>query len=120
MLPLLNQLEVRATRCTLLFRGIVAAAAVTLPTVRWSQGMSTFGVAVAAADNTKQANDAAKRAASADRGEKPATVTKGADAAVAVEYLPRPSKIEAELLVALEKPVNIEFLDLPLDLWKTA
>lgn len=115
MLPSLNQSESRATRRTLLFLGVVAFTALALPTLKWTTQSQSGGLAVAFADDKAQGADAEKGAAGADRRDKLARGTKGRDAADEIEYLPRPTKFEEMVLAALEKPLNVEFLDLPLD-----
>jgi hypothetical protein len=115
MLPSLNQSKSRATRRTLLFLGVVAACALALPTLKWTAQMQLGGLARVLADDKPQPAEAGKGLAGADRRDRPGTGTKRAGAAPEIEYLPRPSKFEEQLLAALDKPVNVEFLDLALE-----
>ena len=114
MLPSLSQTESRATRRTLAFFGIMAVAALALPTLRRTTHLESAGLAAAFGDDT-QATDAGKGAAGADRRERPGSAGKAQNAAMEVEYLPRPSKFEEQVLSALEKPTTVEFLDLALE-----
>ena len=111
MLPSLNQTESRATRRTLLCLGIVAVAALALPTMKWVSHKQSVGSAVAVADETAQPADAGKASPAVDRREKPGLETKDRDAAVVVEYLPRPSREEA----AVEESLDIEVIDMPFE-----
>jgi general secretion pathway protein D len=111
----LSQTKSRSARRALLFFGLIAIAALAFPTLKWATHVPSAGPSVAFADEKAQPTDAGKAAAGADRRDKPGTATKGRDAAVEVEYLPRPSRVEEQILAALEKPIDVEFLDLALE-----
>lgn len=115
MLPTLNRSESRAKRRTLLFLGIVAAGTLALPTVKWATQVQSAGQSVVLADDKAPPKDATKGPAGADHHEKPGAGKMGPDAAPEIEYLPRPSKFEEQVLVALDKQTNVEFLDTPLE-----
>ena len=109
MLPSISQTTSRTTRRTLLLLATMGVAALVLPTMKWVTHGPLAGPAALVADDTKA--DARNVGGGADRREKPGAESKGRDAAVDVEYLPRPSKFEERVLAALEKPIDIAFLD---------
>jgi hypothetical protein len=114
MLPSLSRTESRATRRTLVFLGIMAVAALAIPTMKWTTHMQSAGPAGAFADDTQPA-DAGKGTSGADRREKPGSAGKGRKASMEVEYLPRPSKFEEQVLESLEKPTTVEFVGMALE-----
>jgi len=115
MLPSLNQPTSRATRRTLLVLGFVAIAAVALPTIQWKNPTQSGGLAIVFADDKAPSKDAAKGPVGTDGREKAGAGKRAPEAVPEIEYLPRPSKFEEQVLAALEKPIDFEFLDLPLE-----
>jgi hypothetical protein len=95
--------------------GVIVIAALAFPALKWAAHAPSAGPSVAFADEKVQPADAGKGTAGAVRHDKQGTTTKGREAAVEVEYLPRPSRVEEQILAALEKPIDVEFLDLPLE-----
>ena len=113
MLPTLGQsTSTGAWRRTWLLLGIVGVAPLALPTMKWVTHGPLAGPAALVAGDTDASDRNAETAV--DRRERSGTKAKGRDAAIDVEFLPRPSKFEEEFLAKLEKPVTVEFLDLGL------
>ena len=105
MLPSVSQTTSGPTRRTALLVAVLAVATMLLPTMKWATQAQS---AAAIADETADRKNSRKTAAN-DRREKPGTETRVRDAAVEVEYLPRPSRFEEQVLAALEKPTDVEF-----------
>src|SRR5579863_3636970 len=93
MLPSLSQTTSGSSRRTLLFLAAVAIAALALPTLKWATHAHSADPVVVVVDDAELPDQFA---------------------APEVEYLPRPSKFEEEVLAALKKPVDIEFSKLTL------
>jgi hypothetical protein len=115
MLPSLDQTKSGATRRTVLLVAALAVAALALPTMKRAIQAQSAGTAAAVADDTAQQNPLLRKVAVADRRDRPGTETKAPDASVEVEYLPRPTNFEEQVLAALEKPTDVEFSDLGLE-----
>ena len=113
MLPSVNQPESRATRRTLLFLGVLAAASLALPMMNLTTPTQPVGPTVAVADDSAP-TDTGKAAAGVIAA-RLSSEPSGRNAAPVVEYLPRPSKFEEKVIAALDKSVDIEFLDLSLE-----
>jgi hypothetical protein len=113
MLPSLSQTTSRTTRRTLLMLLALGVAVIALPTIRWAAQAQSAGSAALYADDFAQAASSTK-AARGDRHEKPVSESK-AQGALEVEFLPRPSKFEEQVLAALEKPTTVDFQDLSLE-----
>jgi hypothetical protein len=111
-MPSLKDIKSRTVRRLLL---CVAVAALALAAQRWTNHMPSAGPAVAFADDQAQPADAGKGAGGADRRDQGQTRRKGRNASPEIEYLPRPSRFEEELLSALEKPINVDYHDLGLE-----
>jgi len=96
---------------------VIALAIVSMafPVVKWATQARHAGIAIVIADDKPQQNDSAKGQESA-RPESPVTQANSLpDPAVEIEYLPRPSRFERQLLAALEKPIDVEFTNLALE-----
>ena len=102
----------RVKKRTLRLLATLAVAALILSAMRWAARIES---ARAAAQEAANRNEVEKALAGADRREGAAKGTNTASATGDVEYLPRPSAFEKELLAALEKPIDVEFLDTALE-----
>ena len=107
-----SQTQSPATRRTRRLLAIVAVAALIFSAMRWAARIES---ARAAAQEAANRNEVEKVLAGADRREGAAKGINAASATGDAEYLPRPSTFEKELLAALEKPVDVEFLDTALE-----
>ena len=112
MLPSLGQNRSGTTRRTVLVFAVLAVAALALPTMKWATHATSAGPVVVLVDDAAQPTGAA---AAVDRREKSRTEPHDQDVVPDVEYLPRPSKFEEQVLSALEKPVDIEFSKMALE-----
>jgi hypothetical protein len=113
MLP--RRIESRAERPALLVLIAVAIVSLASPTLKSVPHMQSVGTAGAFADDAAKPGDGGKTAAAADRPQLPAAAVTGQEAAVDAEYLPLPTRFEAQVAFALEEPVEVNFLDLPLN-----
>lgn len=114
MLPSLSRTTPGVARRTLILVAGLAAAALALPTIKWATQAQSAGAAGAVAGELAQRKDTGKGTV-VDRRDAPGTEPKGRDTSADVEYLPRPTRFEEKVEAALEKPMEIEFLELPLE-----
>lgn len=114
MLPSLRQSTSGTARRTLFLLSAIAVAALAFPTVKWVTHAQSAGSVVVLSDGAPQ-SAGTQGAAAVDRREKSSAESQDQVAVPDVEYLPRPSKFEEQVLAALEKPVDIEFSKLPLE-----
>jgi hypothetical protein len=115
MLPSLSQSGTRATRRAVVILAILATGALALPTLKRGTHAQTVVQVIDSADQAERAGDADKRGAAAERSDERIDESKKRDAALPVEYLPRPTKAEERILEALAMPVDIDFRDKPLE-----
>ena len=108
MLSSLKQSNSRVTGRTVLVLAVFAFAGLAFPTLQWV-AQSGFADQAKALDRSATAELAREQGKAAARG------MAAADAASKDEYFPRPTETEREILAALEKPVDIEFLELALE-----
>ncbi len=114
MLPSLSQTASGSARRTLLFLTAIAVAALAFPTLKWAtQALSAGPVVVVVDDGT--ASPGGKKGTAVDRREKSGAEPSEDVPVPEVEYLPRPSKFEEQVLKALEKPIDVEFSDMALE-----
>src|SRR5205807_3075528 len=83
-----------------------------LPTLKWAGHGNSPGSLVLVADAGEP--EGTRKAAPGERRDKPSAGAK-TDAEPEIEYLPRPTKDEERILKALATPIDVEFLDLPLE-----
>jgi hypothetical protein len=99
---------------TLFFVGLLTVCAPGLPTMRWltERGCDSAAVACAAEGlDDEPADEAAGEPA--ERPEIPARAARPVE--LPIEYFPRPTKIEAKIIAALDAPISVEFTDIPLE-----
>ena len=115
MLSTTSQLVSHVTRRTasiLVVGGCLLLALLILKSPTYPPLAGTSGV------NTAHAADAApndKPATAAERNDKTAPASGTSNARAAIEFLPRPSPEEERILAALATPVDVEFVDVPLE-----
>jgi hypothetical protein len=113
MLPTLSQTTSGTARRTLLVLAVTAVAALAMPTIKWATHAQLAGPAGVIADDASQPASGGA-AVPADRREKSGTESPDRDYVPEVEYLPRPSKFEKQVLAAFEKPLDVDFSKLAL------
>ncbi len=105
MLPIASQIVSHPMRRTLSVLGITGLFVLALVTLRWATNSQVAG--------TGGARDA--RAADPAPNDRPGAVAGARNTRAATEFLPRPSQEEERILSALAMPVEVEFLDVPLE-----
>jgi hypothetical protein len=115
MLPTLSQSGSRATWRALVVLGLLAIAALAIPTLKRGTQAQTIVQVVESEAQSVQAGDVDKPGPAAERSEKRTGPTKAENAARAIEFLPRPTPDEEKIIAVLQQPTTLEFLDLPLE-----
>ena len=113
MLPSLRQSTSGTARRTVFLLFAIAVAALAFPTLKWATHAQSAGSVVVLTNGALQSAGTAA-AEAVDRREKAGAESQDQVDVPDVEYLPRPSKFEEQVLAALEKPVDIEFSKLAL------
>jgi hypothetical protein len=114
MLPMLGQTASRVSRRVVLLLGLLAVAALAVPTLRWT-GHNPFGTPVAqGAGDPGGTSGGSTAAPAAPRGARPDGDASDPKSKVA-EYLPRPTTEEERILAILERPLTVEFRDFTLE-----
>lgn len=112
MLPSLRQSTSGAARRTVFLLFAIAVAALAFPTAKWAAHAQLAGPVVVVVDDAVRP---AGESAAVDRREKVQAEPPDQIAVPEVEYLPRPSRFEKQVLAALEKPLDIEFSKMALE-----
>jgi hypothetical protein len=115
MLTPSNPARSRATRHTILVLGSLGMSSLALATLNWAAVADVIGACGPGVSIAVELPQTAKAGPPTERTEKAVTRTAARKAQVAVEYLPRPSQEEERIMEALATPVEVEFIDLPLE-----
>jgi hypothetical protein len=115
MLPTLSQSAGRATRRAVVVLGILAIGSLALPTLKRGTHAQTVVQVIDSAAGAEDTGDADKFVPAAERPDKPANEPRFRNTLPTVEFLPRLSPDEKKIIAALDQPVTVEFLDLPLE-----
>jgi len=113
MLPSLGQSTSGTARRTVFFLAVIAISALALPTLKWATDAQAPGLVVVFADDVAQPTDGKVKTPVEQRA-KSRVQPQDKEPAPDVEYFPRPSRFEEQVLAALEKPVDVDFSKMPL------